>query len=294
MGVKKLTISVLIFLCSVGAWAAWQDRTQLLTDPAGGDEVQVNDVSDTTDNAAGTVKRTSLTNLMKILGSLISDSGAFRVNETTSGAEWSIQLYDTGASAWRDCLTFTNGNPPTVAIGSYCSFSGTMYGTNEIDVTAASKYMVGGYPLINDSAGDGDTGNVYSADKIYDELVAKQDADYEAEGSNITTTTSITSADLGKRRKFTAEATATLPAASSTSYYGCVAFRVRDAAETATIAPQAGEIINLNGEPGDPGQAIEATGAGETVIMCPTTDTSDGSTDGWEAYGPTSGWAFES
>lgn len=171
MKVRTLTISVIVFLASVGAWAAWQERTQLLTDPASTDEVLVNDVSDTTDNAAGTVKRTTLTNLMKILGSLISDSGAFRVKETTSGAEWSIQVYDNDDATWRSCLTFTNGNSPAMSIGEGCSFTGV----DEVNVSAVDKYLVGGNELVDDTATDGDTTKVWSADKSYDTYAAPPD-----------------------------------------------------------------------------------------------------------------------
>jgi hypothetical protein len=168
---KKLFVSVIIFLFSVGAWAAWQDRTQLLTNPAGSDEVLVNDVSDTTDDDDGTVKRTTLTNLMKILGTLISDSGAFRVSETTEDAAWSFQIYDNDDATWRDCLTFTNGDTPRVTVGTGCGFDGI----DTVNVSAISKLQVNSSALVNDSAGNGDTSEVYSADKVYDQLALKQD-----------------------------------------------------------------------------------------------------------------------
>jgi hypothetical protein len=187
-----------------------------------------------------------------------------------------------------DLMTFK-----TAAGVPYVYLSAPLENIATIDLDAATDYLVGGAEWLDDTKGNGDTGFLWSADKIYDQLALKQNTSHEAEGSNITEAVNITTADLGKRKKFTAAVKATLPAAASTSFYGCVAFRIRDGAEEATIDVQDAEKINLNGTAQAAGVGIQATGAGQTVVMCPTTDTDGSGTDGWESWGATSGWASE-
>lgn len=102
-----------------------------------------------------------------------------------------------------------------------------------------------------------------------------------------------TTATHGVFYHFTAAATVTLDAAADAGYGAQVCYRVRDAAEAAVIDVDAAEKINLAGTALAAGTAITATGAGESVCMVATTDTDGSGTDGWEAWGATSGWASE-
>jgi hypothetical protein len=113
-------------------------------------------------------------------------------------------------------------------------------------------------------------------------------------GADITGSTNHDTVELhGVIYKATAAATVTLDAAADAGYGACASYRIRDAAETLTLDPQAGEKMNLAGTALAAGTAIEATGAGEYVTICATTDTDGSGTDGYDVYGPTSGWASE-
>ena len=115
-----------------------------------------------------------------------------------------------------------------------------------------------------------------------------------SQGADITGNTAHDTVELhGVMYKFTAAATVTLDAAADAGYGACASYRIRDAAEAAVIDPQAGEKINLAGVPLAAGVAITATGAGEYLTVCATTDTDGSGTDGYDVYGPTSGWASE-
>jgi hypothetical protein len=113
--------------------------------------------------------------------------------------------------------------------------------------------------------------------------------------ADITTgTVNVSAADcLGQIIRFTGEATAVLPTASTYGYGLNVVFRIRDAAEEATIDVQTGEKIVLRGTALAAGTAIQATGAGEFVSLVSTTDTDGSGTDGWETWGITDEWASE-
>jgi len=152
--------------------------------------------------------------------------------------------------------------------GQELELVGSLVGLDTISLAAASDYTVGSSSLLDFA---------------------------EVEGSAITGATSITSAYMNKRVSFTSAATATMAAAGSGgfNYRGCVAFDIRDDSEAAVIDVQAGEKIRLNGTAGSAGVAITATGAGEQVVMCPTTDSDGSGTDGYIAWGPSSGWASQ-
>lgn len=105
-------------------------------------------------------------------------------------------------------------------------------------------------------------------------------------GDDITGAVNHNTTDLhGKLYHFTAAATVTLDAAADAGYGACVGYRVRDASEAAVIDVQAGEKVNLDGTALAAGTAITATGAGSYVMLCATTDTDGGGTDGWETWG---------
>lgn len=98
----------------------------------------------------------------------------------------------------------------------------------------------------------------------------------------------------GRKFRFTAAATVTLPAAAGCfddDGSACVAFRVRDA-EAAVIDDQAGEKINLDGTALAAGTAITSSTAGSTITLCATTDSDGSGTDGWESWG-NNGFASE-
>lgn len=166
---KKIGLIFLILALIAGiAWAAWQDEGELTT-PAGGDDLLVRDISDPTDHAtAGTVKRITFDNLIPFLLQLIGNGEKVRLASTTDGHAWSIQAYDVDGAAWADVLTFTNANTPAVTLGS----AAELQGLGTINLDAATDYKWGGNALLDDTKGNGDSGYIWSADKIYDELAA--------------------------------------------------------------------------------------------------------------------------
>lgn len=141
------------------------------------------------------------------------------------------------------------------------------------------------------SSGTGVTDIDFTAMNINTTGVIKGRASYGADISGAVS--HDTTATHGVFYHFTAAATVTLDAAADAGYGAQVCYRVRDAAEAAVIDVQAAEKINLAGTALAAGTAITATGAGESVCMVATTDTDGSGTDGWEAWGPTSGWASE-
>lgn len=113
-------------------------------------------------------------------------------------------------------------------------------------------------------------------------------------GSDIIGAVAHNTTDLhSKFYLFTAAATVTLDAAADAGYGAQACYRVRDAAEAAIIDVDAAEKINLSGTATSAGEGITATGAGESVCVVASTDVDGTGTDGYYAWGPTSGWDEE-
>ena len=87
--------------------------------------------------------------------------------------------------------------------------------------------------------------------------------------------------------------TVTLDAAADTNYGGIACYKIRDAAEQLILDVTGTEKINLNGTATSAGEGIAATGAGESVCVMASTDVDGSGTDGYYAWGPTSGWDEE-
>lgn len=130
-------IILAILLSATVALAAWQDEGEL-TAPEGEDEVLANEVDDTLDDPAGTVKRLTLKTMMNVLMTLLDDNDVIRMEDISAnkdvGDSISIQVYDVDGTSWRDCLIFTNGNTPTVTLGAYCEFSGVAIDMPTLDI----------------------------------------------------------------------------------------------------------------------------------------------------------------
>jgi hypothetical protein len=62
---------------------------------------------------------------------LIPDGNGFKPYTTTDGDSFSIWVYDVDATSYVKCLTFTNGNSPSVTLESGCDFNG--FDTLQID-----------------------------------------------------------------------------------------------------------------------------------------------------------------
>lgn len=69
-----------------------------------------------------------------------------------------------GLSAWT-----VSGNTITMGSGAVLS------GLGSLSLAAATSYKIGSNAWLDDTKGNGDTGYLWSADKIYDQLVLKQD-----------------------------------------------------------------------------------------------------------------------
>lgn len=91
----------------------------------------------------------------------------------------------------------------------------------------------------------------------------------------------------------TVAATVNLDAAADVGYGACTSYRIRDAAEAAIIDLDASEYMNLAGTALVQGVGVTATGAGEYLTVCATTDADGSGGDGYFVYGETSGWASE-
>jgi len=55
---------------------------------------------------------------------LMTNGSDFRVSTTTTAHEFSIQVYDNDDTTWRDALTFTNGDSPSVTVGANVTLGG--------------------------------------------------------------------------------------------------------------------------------------------------------------------------
>ena len=55
---------------------------------------------------------------------LMTNGSDFRVSTTTTAHEFSIQVYDNDDTTWRDALTFTNGDSPSVTLGANVTLGG--------------------------------------------------------------------------------------------------------------------------------------------------------------------------
>lgn len=168
-----ITLITCLLLAAAPAFADWEDRPSYTSQgrtPATSDDVMVRDLDDPTDDAAnGTVVRGTLLQLFQAMQEWIQNGDDFRLYTTTSGHAWAIQIYDNDGAAWVDCLTFTNGNTPTISLGTGCQLSGL----GSINLASATDYDVNGANWLDDTKGNGDTGNLWSADKIYDQLALK-------------------------------------------------------------------------------------------------------------------------
>lgn len=91
----------------------------------------------------------------------------------------------------------------------------------------------------------------------------------------------------------TVAATVNLDAAADAGFGACVNYRIRDAAEAVIIDLDGSEYMNLAGTALAQGVGVTATGAGEYLTLCATTDANGSGADGWLIYGETSGWASE-
>ena len=65
----------------------------------------------------------------------MTNASDLRVSTTTTAHEFSIQVYDVDDTTWRDALTFTNGNSPSVTLGA----SVTLGGLGVIDPASGLK-----------------------------------------------------------------------------------------------------------------------------------------------------------
>jgi hypothetical protein len=167
---------------------------------------------------------------------------------------------------------------------------GALLGVDSIDATGAVD-MDYGSADVTDHTFTSDGGTVVIDGGITTAGVIKGRAEY---GADVTVSTAHDTTEThGVFYHFTAAATVTLDAAADSGYGAQACYRLRDAAEAAVIDIQAAEKINFEGTALAAGTAITATGAGEAVCMVSTTDTDGSGTDGWEAWGATSGWASE-
>ena len=191
----------------------------------------------------------------------ITNGGNIRLLTTTTAHEFSIQAYDVDGTAWIDMIHIVNSNTPTLTGSGTWDLSGLTgltlpgFGSNNITTSGIIK-------------GRAEYGTDISGDVAHD-----------------------TAECHGVFYHFTTANVATLDKAADAGYGSQVCYRVRDAAEEAKIDVDDAEKINLAGTAQAAGVAIAATGAGESVCMVATTDSDGSGTDGWEAWGPTSGWA---
>lgn len=112
-------------------------------------------------------------------------------------------------------------------------------------------------------------------------------------GADITANTAHDTTELhGVMYKFTAAATVTLDAAADANYGACASYRIRDAAEAAVLDLDDAEKFNIGGAALAAGVGITATGIGDFVTVCATTDADGSGTDGYDVYG-NNGWASE-
>ena len=91
----------------------------------------------------------------------------------------------------------------------------------------------------------------------------------------------------------TVAATVNLDAAADAGYGACVNYRIRDAAEAVIIDLDGSEYMNLAGTALAQGVGVTATGAGEYLTVCATTDADGSGGDGYFIYGETAGWASQ-
>ena len=91
---KKLLLAILFLMMSVNLFAkSWQEYDLLSEAPADGDHLMINDVSDTTDDAAGTLKRLAWVYLQN----RDSDLTSIAVLTTTAYGRALLELADEGA-----------------------------------------------------------------------------------------------------------------------------------------------------------------------------------------------------
>ena len=77
---------------------------------------------------------------------LMVNASDLRVSTTTTAHEFSIQVYDNDDTTWRDALTFTNGDSPSVTLGA----SVTLAGLGLIDPASGLKSLT---PIAGTGAG---------------------------------------------------------------------------------------------------------------------------------------------
>ena len=92
---------------------------------------------------------------------LMVNASDLRVSTTTDAHEFSIQVYDVDDTTWRDALTFTNGNSPSVTLGA----SVTLAGLGLIDPASGLKSLT---PVTDDADDFDDTGpDIFSGANLY-------------------------------------------------------------------------------------------------------------------------------
>ena len=198
-------------------------------------------------------------------------------------------------------FTYDGGVPPNAfRIYIYAAHAGIFdFTSSGLTGTSADLTMVVGYIYCftystTDSQWHSDGPVFTSMDITGDIATTGTISGLVPQGADITGSIDLnTTALRGYVYKVTAASTITLDAAADAGYGACVAFRVRDAAEAVVIDIDAAEKINLDGTALAAGVAITATGAGEFISLCATTDTDGSGTDGWDVWGHTSGWASQ-
>lgn len=170
-------------------------------------------------------------------------------------------------------------------------------GTNRVIMTDGSNIDLNGRASITISTNAGDVANALFVFNGTDwDLIATSSVSVpNLWGTDITG--AVTLGDNpqemhGKYYLFTVAATATL-AAAATVGYGATACFMNDAAQAVVVDIQAGEKVNLDGTALAAGTGITTSAAGEKVCMVATTDTDTAGTDGYIAWGNTSGWASQ-
>ena len=228
----------------------------------------------------------------------IVSTGFTNANHAHAAANSGGQLTGTASVIWGNWKTFySNGSGVSteVALGAqytlYMSngaaaaptWSSTLTGTS-INFSAAANLQVGGSQIdFDDMAG---AANIATTGTIAGHV--PQGADIASSPVNLNTT------DLhGKMYKFTVAATVNLDAAADAGFGACSTFRIRDAAEAAILDLDGSEKFNLRGTAQAAGVGITATGAGEHLAVCATTDTDGSGTDGYDVWGPTAEWASQ-
>ena len=133
--------------------------TELAASPAVGDLLEIVDVSDTTDNAAGTSKKITLANL---LGDYAAASHNHAASEITSGTMADALVAESNVTQHEAALTITESQISD--LGSYAALAGATF-TGAVTVSAAQL-------LVNTSTASGGV----SAHSDADDLVIESDS----------------------------------------------------------------------------------------------------------------------